>query len=352
MSKQTEKKIDLLELLPEEVDRLFSEQGLEPYRSVQVVEWLYRQNARSFVEMTNLPIQMREDLGRNFSITDLRPEKVRVSRIDRTKKTLFELNDGATVESVLLPEGRRSTVCVSSQIGCAFGCAFCASGQSGLARNLTAGEIVDQIRWAQFEPDSGRLSNVVFMGMGEPLANYEATARAIRIALHERCFKLGKRRITISTAGYVPGIERLAVDDLPVRVALSLHATDNSTRDSLMPINKTYPIEQVLEACKPLSRKRQMPLTLEYMLIDGINDSISQARELAEICRSLNAKVNLIACNPALSTKFAPPSEEQVLRFQAELRSGGILAFIRPSRGLDIEGACGQLRASHPTHSE
>lgn len=352
MSRQKERKLDLLGLLPEELDKLFAEYGLEPYRSVQVVEWLYRQNARSFGEMTNLPAQMRENLGRTFSITDLRPKAVQVSAIDRTKKSLLELNDGGAVESVLLPEGKRSTVCVSTQLGCAFGCAFCASGKGGLARNLTAGEIVDQIRRAQFDPDGKRLTNVVFMGMGEPLANYEATARTIRIALHERCFMLGKRRITISTAGYVPGIHKLAGDDLPVRLALSLHATDNSTRDLLMPINRKYPIEQVLEACKPLSRKRQMPLTVEYMLIDGVNDSIPQARELAKICRSLKAKINLIACNPALSGKFAPPPKKQILRFQTELKNRGILAFIRPSRGLDIDGACGQLRASNPIHSE
>ena len=333
-------------MLPEQIDALLAAQGLESYRSRQVVEWLYQRDARSFGKITTLPKALREELSEKYGITDLKPLKVQLSRKDQTKKFLFALDDGRAVEAVLLPEGGRSTVCVSTQVGCSFGCVFCASGKGGFARNLTAGEIVDQARRALFDTDAGRLSNVVLMGMGEPLANYEASATAVRIFQHKRCFALGKRRVTISTAGYVPGIQRLAEDKLPVRLAISLHATDDDTRNRIMPINKKHPIDELIKACRPLAGNPQTPLTIEYMLIEGVNDSLRQARALVRICRSLDAKVNLIAYNPALSEKFTAPPDEKVLRFQSTLKEAGILAFIRRSRGLDIDGACGQLRAS------
>ncbi|RJP18921.1 MAG: 23S rRNA (adenine(2503)-C(2))-methyltransferase RlmN [Candidatus Abyssobacteria bacterium SURF_5] len=335
---------DLLAMLPEEVDALFLDIGLPRYRSAQVVEWLYVHGARSFDEMTNLPKSLRETLSKDLTITNLQTLKVAVSR-DRTKKFLFGLTDGAAIETVLLPEGERSTACISTQVGCAFGCLFCASGAGGLARNLTAGEIVDQARKAKFDADAGRLTNIVVMGMGEPLANYEATTKAVRIFLHERGLALGGRRITISTAGFVPGIRRLAADDLPVRVALSLHAADNRTRNKLMPINRKYPLEQVIDSCTELGRRRT-PLTLEYMLIFEINDSFDDAARLADIAHALKAKVNLIPYNPVPGGRYRAPSEERVLRFQARLREAGVLAFIRRSRGTDIDAACGQLRQS------
>jgi 23S rRNA (adenine2503-C2)-methyltransferase len=340
------KKRDLLGMLPGEIDEVMAERGVEPYRSIQVVEWLYQHNARSIGQMTNLPKHLREELAGEFDITDLKPLKIHVSGRGRTKKFLLGLSDGATIEAVLLPAGERSTVCVSSQVGCAFGCVFCASGLGGLARNLSAGEIVDQARTARADPDAGRMTNIVLMGSGEPLANYDETARAVRIFLHERCFGLGKRHVTISTAGYVPGIRKLAEDDLTVRLALSLHTTDDDTRSRLMPINKKYPLVQVLDACRRFRRKHRTPLTIEYMLIEGENDSPAEARRLVKICRSLDAKVNLIAYNPVASGEFAAPPRERILQFQAELRKGGILGFIRRSQGQDIEGACGQLRAS------
>lgn len=339
-------------MLPEEIDKLLAAHGLEPYRAKQIVEWLYQHGARSLDEMTNLPKGVREKLAEEYEITDLNPLESRLSPRDRTKKFLFALSDGATIETVLLPERKRGAVCISTQVGCSFGCAFCASGQSGLARNLTTAEIVDQARRARFDRDAGELTNIVLMGMGEPLANYEASAKAVRIFQHKRCFAMGKRRVTISTAGYVPGIRKLAEDDLPVRLAISLHATDDKTRSRLMPINKKYPIKKLIEACRPLAQKPQTPLTIEYMLIWGVNDSLRQARALARICRSLRAKVNLIAYNPALSEKFTAPPGEKALRFQAALREADILAFIRRSRGLDIDGACGQLRASSGGHYE
>ncbi len=352
MSERAAEKPDILGMLPEEVDEHFASRGLQRYRSAQVVEWLYRHNARSFEEMTNLSKSLRAELARDFCITDLTTLKTQVSKQDRTKKFLFGLADGASVEAVLLPDGNRSTVCISTQVGCAFGCLFCASGAGGLARNLSVGEIVDEARKALFDPDAGQLTNIVLMGMGEPLANYDATAKAVRIFVHERGFALGKKRVTISTAGYLPGILRLAEDNLPVRVALSLHATDNVTRSRLMPINRKHPIEQVLEACKRLERRQRTPLTIEYMLIEGVNDSLEDARRLSKISQTLEAKVNLIAFNPTPSGKFRPPSREKVLQFQAELRRHGVLAFVRRSRGQDIDAACGQLRASaaHSRH--
>lgn len=337
-------------MLPEEIDALLAARGLESYRSAQVTEWLYKGGARSFDKMTNLPERLRGELADKYRITDLKPLKIRVSQRDGSKKILFALDDGNSVEAVLMPERGRSTICVSTQVGCSFGCVFCASGKGGLARNLTAGEIVDQARHARPDAGAGRLSNVVLMGMGEPLANYEASATAVRIFQHKRCLALGRRRVTISTAGYVPGIRKLAEDDLPVRLAISLHAADDETRSRLMPINRKYPIKELIEACRPLAGKAQTPLTIEYMLIEGVNDSLRQARALARICKSLDAKVNLIAYNPALSEGFAAAPREKALRFQSTLREAGILVFIRRSRGRDIEGACGQLRASAPRH--
>lgn len=338
-------KRDLLGMLPEEVDSLTLARGLPRYRSAQIVEWLYVHGARSFEEMTNLPKDLRETFSREFMITDLHVLKTASSRKDRTKKYLFGLPDGAAVEAVLLPEEERGTVCISSQVGCAFGCLFCASGSGGLARNLSVGEIVDQARKAKFDPDAGRLTNIVLMGMGEPLANYDAVAKAVRIFLHERGFALGTRRVTISTAGFVPGLRRLAADDLPVRVALSLHATTNRARSRLMPINKAYPLEQVVAACKGLARRRT-PLTLEYMMLSGVNDSPEDAARLAAMAQSLDAKVNLIPYNPVPRDAFRPTPAGRILNFQAKLREAGVLAFIRRSRGQDIEAACGQLRAS------
>jgi 23S rRNA (adenine2503-C2)-methyltransferase len=338
-------------MLPEEMESLLEARGLEGYRSRQIVEWLYIKDARAFKDMTNLPARLREELAEEFRIADLKPANVQISRSDRTKKFLFALDDGRSVETVLMPEAGNNTACISTQVGCSFGCLFCASGKRGLGRNLTAGEIVDQARHARFDPDAGRLSNIVLMGMGEPLANYEASATAVRIFQHERCFALGKRRVTISTAGYAPGIRKLAGDNLAARLAISLHATDDETRSRLMPINKKYPIKELISALRPLAGNPQTPLTIEYMLIEGVNDSLKQARALARICATLSAKVNLIAYNPAVSGDFVAPPEDKVLRFQATLREEGILAFIRRSRGLDIDGACGQLRSSSHKHS-
>ena len=330
---------------PEEIDGLFAERGFESYRSTQVLEWLYTRGARSFGEMTNLPKHLRQTLDKDFTLTDLKPLKVQVSELDATRKFLFDLDDGDAVEAVLLQEGSRWTVCVSTQVGCRFGCVFCASGKGGFVRNLTAGEIVDQVRKARFHSSAQRLTNIVLMGMGEPLANYEAMAKAVRIFQHRRCLGFGKRRITISTAGFVPGLRRLARDNLSVRLAISLHAPDDRTRNRLMPINKKYPIAQLLAACAPMAGNAQTPLTIEYMLIEGVNDSQRQARELAKICKNLGAKVNLIAHNPILKGRYAPSSKERVLQFQSALRGDGVLAFVRHSRGLDIDAACGQLKA-------
>jgi 23S rRNA (adenine2503-C2)-methyltransferase len=332
-------------MLPEELDELCVARGLESYRSAQILEWLYTHGVRSFDEMTNLPKQMRQKFADECALTDLIPVRVQASSLDDTRKFLLRLRDGNTMEAVLLPEGNRWTACISTQVGCSFGCAFCASGAGGFVRNLTAGEIVAQARMLRFNAEDKRLTNIVFMGMGEPLANYDATAQAVRIFQHPRCMAMGKRRVTISTAGYVPGIHRLAGDTLPVRLAVSLHATDDRLRNRLLPINRKYPIRQLLAACKPLAGNPQTPLTIEYMLMNKVNDSPNQARELVDLCRSLDAKVNLIAYNPTGKGNFAPSPPEQVRQFQSVLRENGILAFVRHSRGLDIDAACGQLRA-------
>jgi len=298
--------------------------------------------------MSNLPRALQTELSRRWSFPGLH-EVTRVnSRDRRTQKVLFKLHDGETVESVLMHyERRRHTVCVSTQVGCAVGCDFCATGKSGFRRDLTPGEIVEQVLFFARDllVDGKRLSNVVFMGMGEPLLNFESTKRAITTLNDRRGFDLGARRMTVSTAGVVPGIARLAVELPQIGLSISLHASDDSLRDRLVPINRRYPLSELLGACHRYVSQTNRRVTFEYALMDGINDSADQARALAGLLGNLLCHVNLIPLNPAAGADLRQSKREQVDMFRSILESCRVPVTVRLGRGVDIEAGCGQLRS-------
>ena len=359
----------ILDLTPSELEKLFCSIGEPAYRADQILSWVYRRQATSFDEMTNLPQSLRQKLASEIAISSLTPVREVTSMDGQTRKVLFQLFCGKTIESSLMLYTRtgsrqeRYTVCVSTQVGCPIGCPFCATGQQGFERNLYAGEIIEQVlyfirRLKQLNdgimPDTQPLTNVVLMGMGEPLANYEAVMQAITMLNSERGLGLGIRQITLSTAGLVPQIRRLADEKLHIELAISLHAASNELRNKLVPVNRKYPLEQLIPACKEyLARTRRRP-TFEYALFQGINDSLSQARDLAFLLKGFNCHVNLIAGNLTTDKEFKPSPSKQVIAFQKALKNYGISCTIRLSRGADIEAGCGQLRsrwlAAKPVH--
>lgn len=306
------------------------------------MEWIYRRGVDQFSEMTNLPLALRERLAREASISRVYP-KLRQQSADGTRKYLFELADGVTVESVLIPEGDRLTACISSQAGCGIGCSFCATALGGLIRNLTAGEIIDQLIRLQEEAGK-RISNVVLMGMGEPLANYRAVLRAVRNMIHPQGLGIGQRHITISTSGIVPAIRRLATENLQIVLAVSLHAPTDELRDQLVPLNRKYPIAVLLDACREYIAQTGRRITFEYVLIRDVNDSLDMAQKLVERLDSMLCHVNLIPLNPVPETGFARPDMERVRAFAEKVRQAGIPVTIRKEKGSDIDAACGQLR--------
>ncbi|MDD5200756.1 MAG: 23S rRNA (adenine(2503)-C(2))-methyltransferase RlmN [Terrimicrobiaceae bacterium] len=328
----------------------FADLGEPAYRARQVIEWLYRKRVGRFGEMTNLPAALREKLSAEF---DEQPLEVacRTGSDDTTRKFLFRLRDGQMVETVLIPASPalygeasdRRTICISSQVGCAYGCKFCASGLDGWKRNLDAGEIVDQ--FLRVEGESGeRINNIVFMGMGEPLANYDHLLRAIGILNAPWGAGVGARHITVSTSGLVPRIRDLADQPLSIRLAISLHGATDEVRDRIMPVNKRYPLAELLEACRYFRGRKKQKLTFEFILIKGVNDSLAQAGELGRITTRLDAKVNVIPYNTVEGLSWERPSERVQDAFMEELRRGGAVATIRREKGHDIAAACGQLR--------
>ncbi len=361
----------LLDLSRDELTALLTGWGEPRYRADQVWEWLYRRLATDPSRMTNLPQALRQRLAAEARIDPLALLVEQRSRDNQTVKWLFRLPDGVTIETVLMlydgdaPSGRegqppsraRTTVCISTQAGCAMGCLFCATGQSGLARNLSAGEIVAQAlaaaRWLGREEPSGaprpdraegRLTNVVLMGMGEPLANYDRTWRALRILTDPDGFGLGARHITVSTVGLVPGIRRMAEEALQINLAVSLHAPNDALRDRLVPINRRYPIAEVMAAVRDYIERTHRRVTFEYALMKGVNDSPVLARELARLLRGVLCHVNLIPLNPVAESPYAPSTPEQAAAFQQILAAHGIPATLRVRRGIDIDAGCGQLR--------
>jgi len=326
--------------------------GEPAYRARQLRVGVYRNLAWSFEEMTDLPAAFRRRLAGEARLHGLAPAHVSVGR-DATVKALFNLADGNTVESALMFYGekgseRRTSVCVSTQVGCAVGCPFCATGQQGFTRNLAPGEIIDQVLFfARYLRDNGadRLSNVVFMGMGEPFANYDALMKAIRILNSPDGFGLGARSMTVSTAGLVPGIARLGREGLQIGLAVSLHASDNKLRDRLVPLNRKYPLETLIPACREYYLATGRRVSFEYAIFKDINDSISQARSLANLLQGMNCHVNLIPANESPDRNFRPPLRRAVLAFASQLRQLNINVTLRQPRGQDIDAGCGQLRS-------
>jgi 23S rRNA (adenine2503-C2)-methyltransferase len=340
-------KIALLDLTHSQMLELMRSLGEPPYRVDQLYHWLYVSLAREFATMRNLSRALRERLESIADISVLTPLQEILSPDGLARKILFALSDDETIESVLMLYDRRNTVCLSTQVGCAVGCPFCATGQSGFTRNLTAGEIIDQaLYFARLLREGGRsLTNVVFMGMGEPLLNYEATWQAIETLADPRGCRLGSRRFTISTAGIVPGIQRLAREKLQIRLAVSLHAPDDELRTALVPINRRYPLPELLAACGDYVRATGRRVTFEYALIDKVNDSLSQAAQLARLLDGLLCHVNLIPLNPTSEECRKASSQKRVLAFHQELDRLGVGSTIRARRGTRIEAGCGQLRS-------
>ena len=338
---------DIKELSVEELSAWLLEHSWESYRARQISRWIYVRQADSFSDMTDLSQSLRDVLSENFTMSRLKILKTESSS-DGAKKYLFRLNDGEYIESVLIPEKDHFTLCVSTQVGCLQGCQFCLTAKNGFTRNLTKAEIVSQVRDIANElKESKPLTNIVFMGMGEPLANYDNLIQAIDVITNSDFgLKFSTRRVTVSTAGIVPRLSDLG-RDAQVNLAVSLNATDNKTRSMLMPINRQYPLEQLLEACRNFPLKPRRRITFEYILIRGINDLPDDAKRLSRLLQSIKAKINLIPFNEYDGCKFKRPEAADILRFQEILLKNNYTVNIRYSKGLDISAACGQLRAQH-----
>jgi 23S rRNA (adenine2503-C2)-methyltransferase len=343
-------KTDIKSLELRELDEKVREFGEQHYRAQQIVDWLYQKRISSFEEMTDLPREFRNRLTTEFTFSKIEIVRVLGSR-DTTRKFLFRLDDASLIEAVLIPAspalyGSRSdrrTICVSTQVGCAYGCKFCASGLEGFSRNLKANEIVDQIMAVERESDE-KIDNVVFMGMGEPLANFENLMRAIRILNAPWGLGIGARHITLSTSGLAPQIEKLAEEPMQIRLAISLHGATDDVRNQIMPINRRYNLDKLLAACDYYAKRKKQRLTFEYILIANVNDSPEQARKLAKIASRLGAKINLIPYNNVQGLQWSRPSPEQQTHFLSILRAAGVAATLRREKGHDIDAACGQLR--------
>jgi 23S rRNA (adenine2503-C2)-methyltransferase len=342
--------IPIKSLTLDELQECLTALGQPAYRARQVTQWLYGKRVDSFERMSDLPATLRERLAQEFHFDQLQLVRALGSE-DTTRKFLFRLDDGSLIESVLIPASPalygepsdRRTLCISTQVGCAYGCKFCASGLDGWSRNLHAGEIVDQVLRAE-EISGERVSNLVFMGMGEPLANFKNLMKAIAVINGPWGIGIGARHITISTSGLAPQIRELADQPLQVRLAISLHGATNEVRDKIMPVNRKYPLEVLIEACEYYTQRKKQWLTFEYILIDQVNDHPEDARALARLARKVKAKINCIPYNSVEGLAWERPSEPRQDQFMEVLRDADVPATIRREKGHDIAAACGQLR--------
>jgi len=341
-------KTDIMDVSRDEMAAWLATRAAAPYHTGQILRWVYHRQVDSFDAMTDIGKSLRKELADAFEIKRLDLETVQTSK-DGTQKFLFRLQDGETTESVLIPEKNRYTLCISSQVGCAQGCRFCLTAETGFSRNLTQGEIISQVRDIARTikaSDTKRLTNIVFMGMGEPLANYHNVIGAVEtLILKEEGMGFSTRRITLSTAGLVPKFRDLG-KDTEIKLAVSLNAADNDTRSRLMPINRKYPIEQVIDACRHYPLKPGRRITFEYILLKGENDSMEDARRLGRLLSPVRSKINLIPINEHEGCRFEKPEEGTILAFQKILLKKHHTVMIRRSRGQDISAACGQLRAA------
>ena len=330
-------KKDILSMLPEEYDIV----GHASYRAIQIFEWLHCRGATSFEEMANLPKDLRALLNEQFHINTCRPVETRISNKDGTHKFLYALNDDVLIESVRLEYDFGNSICISTQAGCRMGCKFCASASGGLIRNLTAGEMCAQV-YSSLQ--GKKLAGIVLMGCGEPLDNYEQVVRFLELITHPKGAGVGARHITISTCGLVPQMRKLADLKLQINLAVSLHAFNDETRQELMPIAKTYPIQKLIEACRYYIKQTNRRITFEYALVRGVNDSVRDAEALAKLLKGMLCHVNLIPVNPG-GGNYMPTLRKEAETFAAILKKNHIQATIRRTIGDDVDAACGQLRA-------
>lgn len=326
----------------EDLKKEFTEMNEKPFRAEQVFKWIYESKVTSFDEMTNLSLELREKLKENYTMCNFKILRKQESS-DGTKKYLFDILDGNAIESVLMSYHHGYTICVSSQVGCKMGCKFCASTGINFVRSLTSGEIVEQI--LAVERDNNiRISNVVFMGIGEPLDNYDNVVNAIRIINNPKGINIGARHISVSTSGLVPKIYKLAEENIQCTLSISLHATTNEKRSSMMPVNNRYPIEELLQACRDYIEKTNRRISFEYALAKDNNDNLDDAKELVKLLKGMLCHVNLIPINKIENGTYSKSSNENIMKFRDYLNAHGIVATIRRELGSDIDAACGQLR--------
>ncbi len=339
-------KIDIKNISKDELIKELVRIGEKPYRATQVFRWLYKSLVTSFDDMTDLNKELREKLKQEFYITKIVSLDSKRSFSDGTTKYLLKLEDSHTIESVLLPEDERTTLCLSSQVGCKFGCSFCASAPFGFVRNLKASEILDEVIFMKTHNKDRQITNIVFMGIGEPLDNYNNVMRAIRILNDEDAFKIGARKITISTCGVIPGIMKLVDEKLQIELSVSLHSPDDKIRSTLVPANKRYPLNDLIAACKEYTRLTKRVITFEYVLIKRVNASEGDAFKVAKLLTGMICKVNIISYNQIKAKGYEAPSTAEVKNFFRTLKSRAVNVMLRKSKGEDIDAGCGQLRIS------
>ena len=335
---------DIKSMYEEELKEEFAKMGEPAYRAGQVYKWLH-EGVKSFDEMTNISKKLRERLMENYYISNAAIEKKLISAYDDTKKYLFSFGDGEMVESVLMKYHHGYTSCISTQVGCKMGCTFCATGKSGFSRNLTASEMIAQLQTEQ-QDNNIRISNIVLMGMGEPLDNFENVIRFLKLVSSENGMNIGMRHISLSTCGIVPKIYELADMKLQLTLSVSLHAPNDQIRSRTMPVNRKYNIDELLKACQYYVRQTNRRISFEYAMIDGVNDSVANAEELAKRLKGILSHVNLIPVNAVKGTGYEKSKKESIKRFIAVLERAGITATVRRTLGSDINASCGQLRRS------
>ncbi|MFH1062962.1 MAG: 23S rRNA (adenine(2503)-C(2))-methyltransferase RlmN [Candidatus Omnitrophota bacterium] len=332
--------------LPFEVKGLLEKYKQPAYRAMQLIEWIYKKNILAYNEMSNLPKDFKQLLTDKLDIVALKQLDKFTSKKDNTLKYIFNTNDGKIIETVFIPTKKRATICISSQVGCAYGCVFCASGKNGFVRNLRVDEIAAQVLLVKNDNPRRQITNIVIMGMGEPLANYENIIKSLKIFNDPDCFGIGARKITLSTCGLCPQIIALAKEGMQVELSISLHAAEDKLRSKLMPVNRKYPLDELIKTAKQYSKIANRIVTFEYVIIGSVNDSKEDAKNLSNLLKGFQAKVNLIPFNPVQSVDYLPVTKEAFDAFCKVLEKNRINYTIRRSRGSDIKGACGQLRAS------
>ena len=345
--------LDYGELNYESLSQWLKEQGEKEFHAKQILSWIYEKGILAWDEMSNLSKELREKLSKSFRLPVLELIQVQESEDLETFKFLWRLREGNLIESVLICSGSRRTVCVSSQVGCPARCAFCASGQQGFVRNLRSTEIVEQVlqinRWLM--PKGERVSHIVYMGMGEPLKNYEPVLKSIRFLIDPRFFNISQRRITLSTVGIVEGIKRLTKEEIRINLVLSLHASNQHIRKKIIPYARKYPLEDILEAMDEYSKKTKRDITYEYILIEGVNDHPDHAQELAHLLKGKQCTVNLIPYNPVPGVRLRRPSKKAIKQFRSVLYGSSIVNTCRYTKGDDIAAACGQLAMQQPVNT-